>query len=83
MKSFQVMQYIIIISDNYYRYISRCVLLPCCGVASFVKLDVLPESLSITGAEFPQAFTSIGHYVTHTSPDKVYTIRDKFCKPED
>ena len=59
------MRRIIIIPCNDYRYISRCVLLPCCGLASSVELDVLSELLS---------------YVTQMSADKVYAIREKFCR---
>ena len=73
------MRRIIIIPGNDYRYISRCVLLPCCGLASSVELDVLSELLSIAGAAFPQGL-SVGHYVTQMSADKVYAIREKFCR---
>ena len=47
--------------------------------ATSVELDVLSDVLATTGAAFPQAL-SVGKYVTQMPADKVYTIREKFCR---
>ena len=51
-------------------------LLPCCGSASSVELDVLSDLLDTVRAAFPQALR-VGHYITVMSPDKLYSIRSK------
>lgn len=51
-------------------------LLPCCGSAASVELDVLADLLETVRAAFPQAL-SVGHYIKVMSPEKLYTIRTK------
>ena len=48
-------------------------------MATSVELDVLSELLATAGAAFPQAL-SVGNYVSQMPADKVYAIREKFCR---
>lgn len=59
-----------------FRYISRCVLLPCSGNSSPVELDVLNDTVSIAGAAFSAAL-SIGNSVVNMKPKRLYKIRDR------
>ena len=66
-------------NNTFFRYVNTCVLLPCCGLATSVEMDVLSELLATARAAFPQAL-SVGNYVTQMPADKVYAIREKFCR---